>query len=324
MAPPRTLKNRVLATLPALDGAVWRTLSGGRTNRLWRVGDTVIKAYDPDAGSPLFPNESSAEAQALSRFGPLSLSPVLEHSGEGWIAYRFVEGAPWRSDPARVAALLHRLHSTYAPGFRVLPSGSGAILAQARAILAGCTGRIASAPEDPGIPPVDQTCPLHGDAVPGNIVDGPGGLTLIDWQCPASGDPTEDLATFLSPAMQRLYRGAILLGSGTRGLPRRISRPGHRRPLPRAEISLPLAHGRPLPLESRTRGQRLCRRAAARVCLNRSHSAPEPNTDSSWRTYRAGRCAIRHHKVNNFHKERRACTTTGSGAMSRNTPPVCL
>ena len=154
--------------------------------------------------------KSSAEAQALSRFGPLSLSPVLEHSGEGWIAYRFVEGAPWRSDPARVAALLHRLHSTYAPGFRVLPSGSGAILAQARAILAGCTGRIASAPDDPGIPPVDQTCPLHGDAVPGNIVDGPGGLTLIDWQCPASGDPTEDIATFLSPAMQRLYRGTIL------------------------------------------------------------------------------------------------------------------
>ena len=38
----------------------------------------------------------------------------------------------------------------------------------------------------------------------------PGGLTLIDWQCPASGDPTEDIATFLSPAMQRLYRGTIL------------------------------------------------------------------------------------------------------------------
>ena len=35
-------------------------------------------------------------------------------------------------------------------------------------------------------------------------------LTLIDWQCPRLGDPAEDLALFLSPAMQLLYRGAPL------------------------------------------------------------------------------------------------------------------
>jgi thiamine kinase-like enzyme len=46
--------------------------------------------------------------------------------------------------------------------------------------------------------------------VAGNLIDGPGGITLIDWQCPASGDPTEDVATFLSPAMQWLYRGRVL------------------------------------------------------------------------------------------------------------------
>ncbi len=31
------------------------------------------------------------------------------------------------------------------------------------------------------------------------------GLCLIDWQCPALGDPAEDLAQFLSPGMQGLY-----------------------------------------------------------------------------------------------------------------------
>ena len=46
--------------------------------------------------------------------------------------------------------------------------------------------------------------------MPGNIVAHDGTLTLIDWQCPQIGDPTEDLALFLSPAMQQVYRGAPL------------------------------------------------------------------------------------------------------------------
>ncbi|MEI6801465.1 MAG: phosphotransferase, partial [Pseudomonadota bacterium] len=33
---------------------------------------------------------------------------------------------------------------------------------------------------------------------------------FIDWQCPGLGDPAEDLATFLSPAMQWLYTGRTL------------------------------------------------------------------------------------------------------------------
>ena len=37
-----------------------------------------------------------------------------------------------------------------------------------------------------------------------------GGLKLIDWQCPAIGDPCEDIAVFLSPAMQIIYRGTAL------------------------------------------------------------------------------------------------------------------
>lgn len=51
---------------------------------------------------------------------------------------------------------------------------------------------------------------LHGDPVPGNMVASPRGLILIDWQCPAIGDPASDLAIFLSPAMQTLYRSAPL------------------------------------------------------------------------------------------------------------------
>jgi thiamine kinase-like enzyme len=46
---------------------------------------------------------------------------------------------------------------------------------------------------------------LHTDAGTGNFIVGPGGIRLIDWQCPALGDAAEDLFTFLSPAFQVLY-----------------------------------------------------------------------------------------------------------------------
>ncbi len=49
--------------------------------------------------------------------------------------------------------------------------------------------------------------------VPANIIKDPAGPTLIDWQCPAIGDAAEDLATFLSPAMQSLYAGQSLSGN---------------------------------------------------------------------------------------------------------------
>lgn len=51
---------------------------------------------------------------------------------------------------------------------------------------------------------------VHGDPVPGNIVVSNRRIILIDWQCPVLGDPAEDLAIFLSPAMQFLYRGSPL------------------------------------------------------------------------------------------------------------------
>jgi len=39
---------------------------------------------------------------------------------------------------------------------------------------------------------------------------GPDGLRLVDWQCPGIGDPVEDLAHFISPGMNLLYRGKAL------------------------------------------------------------------------------------------------------------------
>jgi thiamine kinase len=207
--PPPRLATQVRAALPGLAGSAWVPLSGGRTNRLWRVGDTVVKAYDPAAASPLFPNDPVAEARALALLGPLGLAPRLLGDGAGWVAYAHVEGDAGQGDPAPVARALHRLHQLRPAGFRSAALGSAALLAQARAIAGACTGPLPPPPADPGIVPA-PACLIHGDAVPGNVIAGPQGVTLIDWQCPALGDPAEDLATFLSPAMQWLYRGATL------------------------------------------------------------------------------------------------------------------
>lgn len=211
MTPPSpAFLKTVLDRLPALKDQPWLPLAGGRTNRLWRVGQAVIKAYDPAAASPLFPNDPVAEARALALLGPLGLAPDLIGAGDGWLAYAHVDGQVWQADPAPVARMLARLHRQRPPGFRPVASGSAALLAQAQAIAAACSTSLPPAPQDPGVPPVPSPCLIHADAVAGNLIDGPEGVTLIDWQCPASGDPTEDLATFLSPAMQWLYRGSVL------------------------------------------------------------------------------------------------------------------
>jgi thiamine kinase-like enzyme len=46
---------------------------------------------------------------------------------------------------------------------------------------------------------------LHTDVVPGNLILGDKGLRLIDWQCPAIGDPVVDIMMFLSPGMHEIY-----------------------------------------------------------------------------------------------------------------------
>lgn len=184
-------------------------LPGGRSNRLWRIGPLVLKRYDPAAASPLFPNDPQAEARALMLLAPCGLAPTLRAAGPDWVIYDHAEGPTWSAaaDPAPIARMLHRLHATVLPSgsFRPLPNGSAAILAHAASF---APAGLPPPPPDPAIPPTDPR-PVHADPVPGNILATAQGPLLIDWQCPGMGDPAEDLATLLSPAMMWLYTGRI-------------------------------------------------------------------------------------------------------------------
>lgn len=203
---PETSFRKAVSGLCGLGEATWHPLEGGRSNRVWRCGDVVVKQYRPETATPLFPNDLRLEAAALDAFAPLGIAPLLVAQGDGWIAWRHVSGRIWQGETG-VASLLWRLSRAPAlPGLGLRPMGAREIAAQALSFAS------------PGLPPlpdlVEVVLPrpsvLHGDFVPGNILSTATGLCLIDWQCPALGDPVDDLALFLSPAMQWLYRGKTL------------------------------------------------------------------------------------------------------------------
>lgn len=197
----------------------WTSLDGGRSNAIWRVsagGERLVcKLYRSARASTLFPNLATAEILALDALAGTALAPRLvgrfDSDGATGVVYHYVEGARVPVSEAfcrGVGAALRRLHA------RPVPEGLRSVS------LAGVTAQVAEIVEDlpasvksevarrrpVGVPPASARLAfLHGDPVPANVVIGPDGPVLIDWQCPAAGDPIEDAFVFLSPAMQALY-----------------------------------------------------------------------------------------------------------------------
>ncbi len=207
-------------------GALWAPMEGGRTNRLWRVtsgdGDetVVVKLYSHAVPNPMFPNDPHAEARVLRHLDEQTVAPefraILDTPQGTCLIYRYLPGTPWRTDPAPVARLLRRLHALpVPPGLRPGADGAARIIEQTRHILTHVPQEHANEherliPQNMQPDPSDHCALLHGDVVPGNLVMASDGPILIDWQCPAAGDPAEDLAIFLSPAMQQIYCGRPL------------------------------------------------------------------------------------------------------------------
>lgn len=216
--PSTELRDIVASQVLWTRDAQWSALFGGRTNSAWQVTDgsnaLVLKLYRAHGDNPLFPNDPTAEAQMLRFLGDIDLAPQLVaefDSRDGHcILYQAIPGKPWAEGTKAVAKMMQKLHALPCPeNLRGVANGSDAIMAQAHRILAKCADTSLISPLRPKIeiaPSTDQAL-LHCDIVPGNLIENHQGLFLIDWQCPAIGDPIEDIAIFLSPAMQTLYRG---------------------------------------------------------------------------------------------------------------------
>ena len=220
--PPAALVEQVTDRLTWLAGANWQALSGGRSNFAWKATPealhepVVVKLYRGPARNPLFPNEPLAEAALLRALDETGLAPRLLETFESSLGacniYSHIPGQSWEDGAGQVGACMKRLHQMDPPaGLRHVPDGSKELEAQTNAILSQCASSSLNALNPSGeIAPSKHSVLLHGDIVPGNVISNETGLHLIDWQCPAIGDPCEDIAIFLSPAMQLIYRGIPL------------------------------------------------------------------------------------------------------------------
>lgn len=206
----------------AAKNARWSVLQGGRTNQVWHVEgkrqELVCKLFRATDNNPLYPNSPGVEYEALKLLYQFDISPkpvaLLNTVAGEVLVYEHISGQSWQSDTQSVAKKLSQLHKL---GFdlplRQIATGSDAIMRQTDAILDLCKTRpeaLSVASVVPAVSAMGIGHLIHADVVPNNIIVTSSGLRLIDWQCPALGDPCEDISSFLSPAMQYLYRGAPL------------------------------------------------------------------------------------------------------------------
>lgn len=216
-SPPQALRQALIGVDLALSDTVFQPLTGGRTNRLWRFSshgrDLVCKMF-AGGSTPLFPNDGRVEADTIAHLDGADLAPefvtFIQIPGAVALVYHRLDGIVWSGAVDPVAQLLHRLHRVAPLPLRRMAKSPLEILQQGDAMLSQVQN--SEADHLLRVRPSPPTCALeqvmlHGDPVPSNIVQNDTSLRLIDWQCPAIGDPTEDMAIFLSPAMQHLFGG---------------------------------------------------------------------------------------------------------------------
>jgi aminoglycoside phosphotransferase (APT) family kinase protein len=194
----------------------WHAQTGGRTNKVWHLKgdqDLICKLYLDASENPLYANTPAAEYAVLCGLAGAGVAPdphgFVETPFGAVLLYHYIEGRVWGHDTEAVAQLIGRVHQLAPPlGLRVLSGSSADIAAQGLNIL----DMVETEQSDelcamrPELNVADVTPVLiHTDVVAGNLIYGPEGLRLIDWQCPALGDPVVDVAMFLSPAMHMIY-----------------------------------------------------------------------------------------------------------------------
>jgi len=194
-------------------------LTGGYLNQVFRLRgdgiDWVVKRFLPETELALFPNLPEPEHRAMTLANKLGLAPkpvaFIDRPELTVLVYGYVEGEMWSDGIAAVAQMLKRLRAADPTGFRPVPMTPAGILEEGEAFLPKIAperrARLQAArPKPIRIGPVKPVL-LHTDIGPGNIIveKDTGRLVVIDWQCPAAGDPIQDAIAFLSPGFQILY-----------------------------------------------------------------------------------------------------------------------
>jgi thiamine kinase len=196
--------------------AVWHTQTGGRTNKVWRIEgkkDLICKLYLETKTNPLFNNTPDAEYKCLLWLQGSNISPkpykYLKTPFGEVLLYNYIKGKTWSHDVETVSELLTRIRKhKYPKGLRIL-SGYPSDIKQTGIEITNKLNKyhqneLINICPDVSISDIEPVL-LHTDVVPGNLILGEKGLRLIDWQCPAIGDPIVDIVMFLSPGMHEIY-----------------------------------------------------------------------------------------------------------------------
>lgn len=194
----------------------WQIQTGGQTNKVWRLigdEDLICKLYLNTNSNPLFQNIPFDEYKCLSKLKGKGITPDLfdflnTPVGEV-LLYHYIDGNIWSYNVEAVSELLNKIHILCPPQeLRVLSGIPADIKNHGLNILNNLSGFYKNK--------LLKICPnvtftefnpalVHTDVVVGNLIQGRDSLRLIDWQCPAIGDPIIDIVMFLSPAMHKIY-----------------------------------------------------------------------------------------------------------------------
>ena len=183
------------------------SLKGGLWNDAIRVEagiqTYVFKTFCEVPRDAFFPNVAADEAKALQRLAGLEISPefVALWPDDKLLAYKYVKGNTWDGDVAAVARLLVRKEDCDPTEFTLGKLTPHELLAEGDEILARCHHAKPSIRPNPiDIEPPARLSMIHRDIGPKNLVGSGKNLRLIDWQCPTTGDLSEDIYSFLAPA----------------------------------------------------------------------------------------------------------------------------
>jgi thiamine kinase len=210
------LQNYLLLQGVISSQTVWYAQTGGRTNKVWRLDgkkDLICKLYLETKSNPLFNNIPEAEYRCLLELDGSNIAPkpykYLKTPFGGVLMYDYIKGETWSHDVDTVSELLIRIRNhSYPKGLRVL-SGSPSDIKQTgleiiNKLNSYHKNKLINICPDVSTSNIEPVL-LHTDIVPGNLILGDNGLRLIDWQCPAIGDPIVDIMMFLSPGMHKVY-----------------------------------------------------------------------------------------------------------------------
>ncbi|MBT8092612.1 MAG: phosphotransferase family protein [Gammaproteobacteria bacterium] len=195
--------NDASSRLPGWQGASWKQLDGGLSNRTWLLekdGSKAVLKIDEATRQPPF-NTREQEAVIQSAAAEHGLANSVLHAGDGLYLTEYVEGSVWSASSFSVsdnieslAAALRRLHFLPPTGRRFDSRSAAAQYAASidadRSEVERCMNIVEGLSEPP------HRCCCHNDLVAENILSMPD-IRFLDWEYACDNDPLFDLATIV-------------------------------------------------------------------------------------------------------------------------------